>query len=421
MKRSNHLFSLARALLLLGVVATPFTQALDWPQWFGSDRSGRSSETGLLKSWPAGGPPLAWKATKLGAGYTTVSVAGATVFTAGDMGAENLVIALKESDGTRLWSSKLGKSGAPGWGGFAGPRCTPTIDGDRLYAVGQYGEFVCLDAATGKEVWRKHFTTDFGGNLPEWGFTESPLLDGDQIVVTPGGSQGAIVALDKRTGALIWQSKEFTDDAQYSSLVPATIGGVAQYIQLTMGSVAGVAAADGELLWRVPRKGRVAVIPTPVVKDEWVFVTSGYEVGCNLFQVVKEGAAFSAKQVYAKKSMANHHGGAIRVGDHVYGHCDNKGWTCQILATGEPVWQEKAKLGKGSLAYAEGRLYCREEKEGSSEVALIEATPAGYRETGRFKPPEQSGKHAWPHPVIANGKLYLRDQDILLCYDIKQK
>ncbi len=421
MKSSNQLWTAARATLLLGLLSAPLAEAGDWPQWFGTDRTGRSAETGLLKSWPTGGPRFAWKAAGLGIGYTTVSVAGGRIFTAGDTSDGNLIIALKESDGTKLWSSHLGKAGAPGWGGFAGPRCTPTVDGERLFAVGQFGELVCFETATGKELWRKDLTTDFGGSRPEWGFSESPLLDGDHLVATPGGPQGAIVALNKTTGAPVWQSKEFTDAAQYASLVPATIGSVRQYVQLTTESVAGIAADDGRLLWRAPRKGRVAVIPTPIVKDDLVYVTSGYEVGCHLFKVAKAGASFQATQVYANKVMANHHGGAILVGDHVYGHSDKGGWTCQKFATGEAVWQENAKLGKGSLTYADGHLYCREEKEGASEVVLLEATPVAYTETGRFKQPEQSGKHAWPHPVIANGKLYLRDQDLLFCYDVKGK
>ncbi|HNU98776.1 MAG: PQQ-like beta-propeller repeat protein [Verrucomicrobia bacterium] len=421
MKRTNRLSNGAQTtlLLLLELLLAPGIHAVDWPQWFGSDRTGRSAETGLLKTWPADGPRLSWKTAGLGSGFTTVSVAQGRIFTAGDMADGNYIIALKESDGTKLWTSRLGKAGAPGWGGFAGPRCTPTVDGDRLFAVGQYGELACFETATGKELWRKHLVTDFGGSLPEWGFSESPLLDGNKIAVTPGGAQGAIAALDKKTGAPLWQSKEFTDAAQYASLVPATIGGVRQYIQLTMESVAGVAANDGKLLWRAPRKGRVAVIPTPIVKDDLVYVTSGYEVGCNLFKIVRDSATFDATRVYANKTMANHHGGAILVGDYVYGHSDRGGWTCQNLASGETAWQEKAKLDKGSLTYADGRFYCREEKQGSSEVALLEATPVAYVEKGRFKQPDQSGKQAWPHPVIANGKLYLRDQDLLFCYDVK--
>lgn len=421
MQRSLFKGASACATLAVWLATGLSSSASDWPQWRGPNHDGRSTETGLLQTWPAGGPALVWKATKLGAGYATVSVTGGRIYTAGDNGSENYVHALKETDGNVVWSAKLGKAGAPGWGGFAGPRCTPTVDGDRVYALGQFGEFVCLNAKTGSELWRKHLAADFGGKLPEWGFSESPLVDGERVLVTPGGAKGAIVALNKLTGELVWQTGEFTDEAQYSSLVPVTIAEVPQYVQLTMASVAGVAASDGKLLWRAPRKGAVAVIPTPIIKQDQVYVTSGYGIGCTSFKVTKEGAGFTSRQLYANRVLENHHGGAILLGDHVYGHDESKGWTCQRFETGAAVWQEKTKLRKGSILYADNRFYLREESEESSHVALIEATPKAYVELGRFQPPDRSGKQAWPHPVIANGRLYLRDQDLLLCYDIKAK
>ena len=219
---------------------------------------------------------------------------------------------------------------------------------------------------------------------------------------------------------MLWQSKEFTDAAQYASLMTVELGGLRQYIQLTGESVAGIAAADGKLLWRAPRKGAVAVISTPIYKDGFVYVSSSYGSGCNLFKVTPESGAFKAEQVYANKVMVNHHGGIVNIGDNLYGYSEGKGWTCQDLKSGEAKWQEKEKLGKGSLTCADGLLYLRAEG-GKGTVALIEASPEGYREQGRFNQPDRSGKNSWPHPVIAGGKLYLRDQDILLCYDIKAK
>lgn len=391
----------------------------DWLQWRGPNRDGISAETGLLQQWPPGGPPLAWKATGLGKGYSSISAAGNRIYTMGDKGEECFVIALNRNGGASMWATKIGKAGASGWGGFEGPRSTPSVDGDRLFAVGQWGELLCLDTSGGKEVWRKDFVADFGAKRPEWGWAESPLIDGDKIVMTPGGSQGAIVALNKKNGELLWRSKQFTDPAHYSSLIVAEIGGVRQYIQLTEASIAGVAAADGKLLWRAPRKGATAVIPTPIYFDNHVYVTSGYGIGCNLFRISESSGRFSAEQVYANKVMVNHHGGVIRAGENVYGHSDSKGWTCQELKTGKQLWQEK-KLGKGSIAYADGRFYLRsEEKKGT--VALIEASPEGYKEHGRFDQPERSDKQSWAHPVIADAKLYLRDQDLLLCYDLKAK
>ena len=417
----SSLFFLPALGLALSTVSVAAAAAPgDWPQWRGANRDDISSDTGLLKSWPAGGPPLAWKATGLGSGYSGVSILGDRLFTAGDRGKENFVVALNRVDGKQIWSATLGKAGAPGWGGFGGPRCTPTLDGDRVYALGQYGELVCLEMASGKEVWRKNLQSDFGGKLPEWGFAESPLVDGDKLVCTPGGPQGAVIALNKLTGEVVWRCAAFTDDAQYSSLLPVEIDGVRQYVQLTQASVAGVAAKDGALLWQAPRKGSVAVIPTPIYRDNHVFVASGYEAGCNLFKITQTGGVFKASQVYAKKWMENHHGGVVLVGNHLYGYCEKKGWMCQNFKTGEIVWSTKDNLGKGSLTFADGLLYLRfEENEGT--IALIEATPAGYKETGRFDPPDRSKLKSWPHPVVAGGKLYIRDQDVLLCYDVKAK
>jgi outer membrane protein assembly factor BamB len=405
------------------LVAFTFTSVLigfaaDWPQFRGPNRDGISTETGLLKDWPSGGPRLVWKSKGLGNGYSTVSVVGNRIYTAGDTGEASMVHALNTADGKQVWSAKLGKPGAPGWGGFAGPRATPTIDGDLLFAVDQWGEMVCLVTADGKEKWRKNFTSDFGGQRPEWGFSESPLVDGDKVVVTPGGEQGAIVALNKKTGVVVWQTKDFTDPAHYSSLIAADIGGVRQYIQLTAASVVGVAAADGKVLWRATRKGQTAVIPTPIYDSGFVYVTSGYGVGCNLFKITSADNKFSAEQVYANKVIANHHGGVIKVGDYVYGYSDGKGWTCQNFKSGEAKWQDKEKLGKGSIGYADGHFYLRkEDKEGT--IALIEASPEGYKEHGRFDQPDRSDKNSWPHPVVVGGRLYIRDQDVLLCYDVK--
>jgi len=406
--------------MMLCVSAVMLISALcpagDWTQWRGPERDGRSPETGLLQQWPADGPPLLWKATGLGEGFSSVAVVGDRIFTTGDKASVCYVHGLNRADGTILWSTVIGKAGAPGWGNFAGPRGTPTIDGDLLYVMGQYGELVCLRTADGAKVWEKHLVQDFGGERPEWGYSESVLIDGDQMVCTPGGSKGAIVALDKRTGDVLWQTRDFTDPAHYSSLVCAEIAGMKQYVQLTADSVVGV-APNGVVLWRAERKGKTAVIPTPVVKDNHVYVTSGYGVGSNLFEITRAGAKFEARQVYAERSMASHHGGAVRVGDYIYGYCDARGWLCQEMATGELKWTEKRQIGKGSLVYADGRLYLRAEDNGV--VGLIEATPDGYKETGRFVQPGFGKPKTWPHPVVAAKKLYLRDQDQLLCYDVQ--
>ena len=403
--------------VLLAVTLSPRAHAADWPQWRGAHRDGCSADQGLLQDWPVGGPKLAWKATGLGKGYAGVAVVGDRLYTMGDTEKASCVLALNAEGGKVVWSAKAGTAGAPGWGGFAGPRCTPTVDGDLIFAVDQWGQMVCVKTSDGSEVWRKHLEKDFGGHRPEWGFAESPLVDGDQVVCTPGGDQGAVVALNKKTGERIWQTKEFTDGAQYSSIVAAEIGGVRQYVQLTMDNVVGISAKDGAVLWKAHRKGSTAVIPTPIVEGDLVYVCSGYNIGAHLFQIAATDGKFAATPVYANRTIANQHGGVVKVGDCLYGSCDSKGLTCQDFKTGKLLWTNKEKVKKGSVAYADGRLYCRDEDSGT--LVLVEASSAGFSEKGRLSQPDRAKEKAWPHPTIANGKLYLRDQDLLLCYELK--
>jgi outer membrane protein assembly factor BamB len=405
------------ARLLLFLAGAVLAARADWPQFRGTNRDDLSADTGFLKEWPAGGPPLVWKATGLGAGYSDISIVDDRIYTIGENKDSSAVIALNAADGKHLWTAKLGKAGAPGSPEYYGPRSTPTVSGDLVVALGQWGDLVALEASTGKELWRKNYEKDFDGRSPSWGYCESPLIDEGKVIITPGGSEGSIVALNKKTGAILWRSKGFTDSPHYSSLIFAEIGGVRQYIQLTAQHVVGVAAADGSVLWTAPRPGRVAVIPSPIYSDGFVYVSSGYGVGCNLFKISAGDGKFTAQEVYASKVMANQHGGVIKVGDCVYGYSDGKGWTCQDFKTGEAKWQEKEKLGKGAIGYADGHFYLRTEDKGT--MVLIDASPEGYHEHGRFEQPERSSDKAWPHPVISGGRLYLRDQDVLLCYNVK--
>ncbi len=407
-------------LLLLGSAigaATTLAANFDWPQWRGADRTDVSKETGLLKSWPAGGPKRIWLYENGGNGYSGPAIAGGKLFTIGTRDGNEVLLALDANTGKELWSASLGEILANDWGG--GPRGTPTIDGDRVYAMSGKGNVASVNIADGKVLWQQGMTA-LGGRVPQWGYTESVLIDGDHAVCTPGGSQGAIAAMDKKTGKVVWRSTEFKDGAQYSSLVPAVINGTRQYVQLTMQSIAGVAAKDGKLLWHSPWPGKTAVIPTPIVRDNLVYVTAGYGVGC---RQIKIGPGNEVTTAYDNKVMKNHHGGVILVGDHLYGHSSQPDtWVCQDFKTGEEVWNHR-DFGKGAVAYADGMLYCVAEKDGA--VALIDASPKGWQEHGRFKLDPQTKIRSqrgriWTHPVISNGKLYLRDQDLIYCYDIKK-
>lgn len=409
------------SLLTFGIALV--AMGADWPQFRGPNRDGVSSEVGLLKKWPSGGLKELWSVTDLGAGHSTLTIQDGRLFTMGDHPEDNTNVLHVRSvkDGKEIWKKKVGKPGGPGWGDFKGPRSTPTADGDRVYALGQYGELVCFLVEDGGEVWRRHYTDDFGGPLPEWGFSDSLLIDGSKLLCMPGGEQGCVVALDKMTGKVLWRSTDFKDKAEYASLIRVVVDGVAQYLALTMSHLAGISVDDGSVLWKAERKGQTAVCATPIYKDNHIYVTSGYGVGCNLFEVRKKDGEFRAKEIYKNKVMVNHHGGAVLVGDHIYGYSDGKGWVCQNFKTGKMKWREKKKLGKGTITYADGCFYLRDEGK-TSTIALIEASPDGYKELGRFdQPHHRSDANGWAVPVVLGGRLYLRDQEWLFCFDVRGK
>ncbi len=396
----------------------------DWGQWRGPNHDGISPDTGLLKQWPSGGPPLAWRAAGVGIGYSSVSVHGGQVYTMGDLTDACYLLALEGASGKVAWKVRVGAHhlGKDGNEKYPGPRATPSTDGTLVIALAPGGELVCVEAASGKEKWRKNLRTDFGGRVGGWKYSESPLLDGDRVLCTPGGRNGAVLCLKKETGETVWQSREFTDSAEYASLVPVEIGGVKQYLVLTKPHIAGIAAQDGKLLWQGdrPEAARTpAVVPTPVHKDGIVFVSSGYGVGSNAFRVGAEGGKFKAEQIYAGKEMENHHGGMILLGDHLYALHDRGQMVCLEFKTGKEVWKDRS-VGKGAIAYADGHFVVRSER-GKGTIALVEASPAGYKEKGRFDPPDRSTYNSWSHPVVIGGRLYVRDQDVLLCYDVRAK
>ena len=406
------------ALLSLALVATA-ASAADWPQWRGINRDGVSKETGLLQEWPGKGPSLAWQAKGLGEGYASVAVVGDRIYTMGEDDASSYVRALDGANGGKvLWSTKVGRTG----GNYEGPRCTPTVDGEHVYALGQYGDLVCVTAADGKEVWRKNLEKDFKGKMMSgWHYSESPLVDGDRVVCTPGGPEGTMLALDKKTGSTLWRSTDWKDKAAYSSVVAADVGGKRTYIQLTDKSVAGIDAENGKVLWRADREGEVAVIPTPVYADNHVFVTSGYRKGSggDLFKITPgEGGKFSVSKVYHTDDLKVHVGGVVLADGHLYGTSDPGILKCIEFKTGKEKWKTRDP-GKGAVTYADGHIYVRNEGK-PGVVTLVEANPNEYVEKGTLEQPEGSGKNTWPPAVIANGRMYLRDQDVLYCYDIKK-
>jgi outer membrane protein assembly factor BamB len=569
MNTPAFVLSFACGAAALGAAA----EAADWPQWQGPDRNAVSKETGLLQEWPKGGPPLAWKVKGLGGGYNSPSIVAGRIYGMSFRGSDEVVWSRSEKDGQELWVAKLGpamREGLPQ--GSEGPGCSPTVDGDRLYVLGAGGALACLQTSDGKIVWQRSLTKDFGGRPPMWRYAESPLVDGDKVVCTPGGGGGTLIALDKSTGKLVWKCQvpdpaggqvanrgpgpnrmpspmrfmpalvaldadksgdvsademknastvlaaldkngdgklkedeltpqfpggpqggkgpekgprrggfggrgggfrmmpvhaaldanenseidaaeitgaadalakldkngdgKLTDEevsprfgpsgpassAGYSSAIAIDFDGQRQYVQLTAKTLVGVAAADGKLLWRYDRPANRMGIncSTPLFHDGLVFASSAYGNGGGAVRLVKESSgAIKAEEAYFNNRMQNHHGGMIVVDGALYGATGgNEGGMLAAIdfKSGQQLWRER-KGPKGSVAFADGRIYLRSEDE---DVVLVEPNREKYVERGRFKQPDRSESPAWAHPVIANGKLYIRDQDVLLCYDVKR-
>lgn len=541
----------------------------DWPQWQGPDRTAHSKESGLLKEWPKDGPPLAWKVKGLGGGDSTPSVAAGRIHGMSHRGSDEVVWALSEKDGKEIWAVRIAPAHSTSWPqSKEGPSCTPTVDGDRLYVMGLAGNVACLQVADGKLIWQRNLRTDFGGRSPMWSYRESPLVDGDKLICTPGGEETTMVALNKLNGETIWkshvpdrvaggqtqsrrpganrpnvmqtdpvlsaldrdQNKEVSTDElaaaptalkkldknqdgklsedevspqrgerdgegsqprrrrgpgimrmmkanaaldadqsgaieeveiknaapalkkldgnsdgkltedeagmnymgpqntgdAYSSAIPIEFGGQRQYVQLLAMTVAGFAAADGKLLWRYdkPANSMRINISTPIYHDGHVFAASAYGAGGGLARLSKSAnGEITAEEVWFSKSMENHHGGVILHDGALFGANGGNGGgylACLDFKTGEVLWNEgepsKRRATKGSVAFADGRIYYRTEE---GPIVLIEPSRKEYIERGRFEQPDRTDKPAWAHPVVANGKLYIRDQDMLLCYDVK--
>lgn len=558
--------------ITLGLVTAGFllnaASAADWPQWQGPDRNAMSQETGLLQEWPTEGPPLAWKTKGLGGGDSTPSVAAGRIYGMSHRGQDEIVWALAEKDGQELWAVRLGPAYTTSWHqSKEGPSATPTVDGDRLYVMGLAGNVACLRVADGQVLWQRHLMADFGGRMPMWSYRESPLVDGDKVICTPGGTETTMVALNKLTGEVIWknfvpekagqtaparpenrpnvietdpllsaldkdrnkeisaeelaaaptvlltldknQDGTLTEDevtpagaaaggqgqgqgrrrggglmrmmkahsaldanedgvldateiknavaslqridanrdgkltedeagmkhfgpqdtgAAYSSAIAIDFGGQRQYVQFLATTVAGVSAADGKLLWRYdkPANNMRLNISTPIFHDGHIFAASAYGAGGGVARLTKNSSGeFAAEEVWFSKNMENHHGGVILHDGALYGANGGNGGgylACLDFKTGEVLWNErdpdKRRVTKGSVAFADGRIYYRTE-EGA--ILLIEPSRKEYLERGRFTQPERTDKPAWAHPVLANGKLYIRDQDTLFCYDVKAR
>ena len=413
-------FSILVACLGSFVVAS---FAANWPQWRGPERSGISEETGLLKEWPKEGPKLLWQVNNIGRGYSTPAVVGERLYLLSNQGMEDeFVKALNAKDGKKVWSTRLGRVGNPDQKpSYPAARSTPTVDGDLLYALGSDGDLLCLERITGKVRWQKNLRSDFGGQPGIWAYAESPLIDGDVLVCTPGGADATLVALNKKTGKLLWKSAvPGGEQAAYASVVVTSVGGVKQYVQFLQKGLVGVDARNGKFLWRYDKtaQGSPANIPTPVSREGYIYSATG-RGGAGLIRLSMNQGSAEVEQVYASPKLPTAIGGTVLLGDYLFG-TTGQALVCAEFKTGDVKWTERA-VGAGSICYADGRLYLHGE---NGELALVEATPEGYRERGRFMPPgqpERGQSKAWAYPVVANGRFYVRDFDVLWCYDVKER
>lgn len=406
-------------IMLLGslLLAGPLSGGDDWTQWRGKNRADISTETGLLQEWPEGGPKVLWTNKEGGLGYAGFAVVGDRLYTMGLDGSEEFTLCLDANTGAQIWKTTIGSQFENGWGD--GPRSTPTVDGEHIYCMPAQGALTCL-TLDGKIKWTRKMD-EFGGKVPFWGYSESPLVEGDLVCCTPGGDQGAIVGLNKATGELVWQTKDLTPQAHYSSLIAAEINGQRQLVQQLLDSIVGIDPKTGEVLWKQDWSGATAVIPTPVsLGNNRIYITTGYGVGCTALEIEPGN---KVKELWKNRVMKNHHGGVIFLNGYLYGYSDGPCFTCQDPATGESLWTEK-KIKKGAVSYADGRFYFLQ--EGDGKVLLFAANEKEWTPKGSFVFEPQSEKRnprgaIWVHPVIANGKLFLRDQEIINCYDIKAK
>lgn len=430
-----------RSWIMLGLSALVAVAALqpatgaDWPAWRGPNRDAISKETGLLKTWPEKGPKLLWKFEDAGQGYSGMSIVGGTVYTMGARGDDEYLIAV-DSKGKEAWSAKIGPVfdfKANAWS--RGPNATPTVDGDLVFALSSKGMLLCANKASGKKVWAIDIPKELEGEVNNvagfvekfgWGYTWSALVDGDKLIIVPGGPKGLFAALDKKTGKVLWRSKGITDPATYASPIAATIGGVRQYIYLTQKTLYSVSAKDGSLLWKHSQDDDYpdVVCGTPIVNNDMVYISVGNGGKNELFQISGEGGKFKVEQLWRQNVIGNKQGGVALVGDKLYGYHEDRNWACVDFKTGKRIWPTrtvKQNLKEGGFVIADGRLYTLDE---TGRVGMIEVTPKGYSELATFTLPQLSAKRkpqgrVWNHPSLSDGKLYVRDQELLYCYEVK--
>jgi outer membrane protein assembly factor BamB len=411
--------------IILIAFLSGFVQAQKINEWRPENRTGVSAETGLLKTWPAGGPALLWTNTELGKGYSQPSFGASTIYITGNSGSNDMLYALS-MHGKIIWKTVMGRA----WtGSNPESRATPTIEGNRVYTCSGIGDLACIDGATGKVIWAYKASEQNKGTYGTWGIAESLLIDGDKVYFSPGGPETMTIALNKTTGALIWKSPSLNDMPGYVSPILVNYGGKKMIINASLGHFFAVDASNGEILWKVAheqssnpgmRQYDLIKCTTPLYKDGMAYITGGYDTGGMMVKIGQDGK--SAKVVWTDPVLDDHHGGVVLVNGYIYGsNWINNGtgnWCCIDWKTGKKMW-EQLWNSKGSIISAEGMLYIYEEKNGN--VGLVKANPEKFDLVSSFKVTQGNAGPFWAHPVIHNGILYLRHTNALMAYNIKAK
>ncbi|QDV23790.1 PQQ-binding-like beta-propeller repeat protein [Aureliella helgolandensis] len=422
-------FSLALTVLA-GFAAT--VSADDWPTFRGANRTAISAESGLLDHWAQDGPRLLWTAQGAGRGYASPAVSAGRIYTLGDGPStadgdkDEYLTCFNADNGQAIWKSKTGPAWNEGKASWQGSRATPSIDGELLYVITPHGQLICAKTSDGSIAWQKDLKEDFGGKKKDqWGYSESPLVDGNLVLCTPGGEKSTVVALDKQTGELVWSCQHPGDvGAGHSSIVISHVAGRKIYVQNTGGGPIGIAADTGELKWAYDMAPPTAFIPTPIIKGDYVYSVAGYKLGGALLQQIPgTDGSISIKEIYGPQTkLGNKHGGVVLVGNHLYfGVEDQSIFKCADLMTGEVVWEKRSREGKDStsVVVADGKLFLRYQ---NGVVSVAQLSPEDYEVSSWFKTPGSgdSDKPSWAHPVISNGRLILREDDAILCYEIRK-
>ncbi|MEM6916177.1 MAG: PQQ-binding-like beta-propeller repeat protein [Verrucomicrobiota bacterium] len=403
------------------------SSAGEWPNFRGPNFDGISTDTGLLDSWPEEGPEKLWVYEDAGMGYSGVAISGGKLFTIGTRGDELTVVCVDISNGEEVWATEIGTDDQQGYnaGWGHGPRATPTVSDGHVYVLGPKGTLACLSVEEGKPVWDKDLVKDFGGNAGGWGYSESPFVDGDKVVIGPGGSSSPVVALDKTSGSTIWSASGFDvgkEKAEYANIVPLQLNEKLQYLRLFSNQLVSLDSESGDVLWMTgwPGEDTPAVIPTPIADGNEVLIASGYGVGSKLVSI---DSSNQPSDVWQEKTLKIKHGGMIKFGDHVYGSSEGEGLVCLDWKTGELAWNEKGQFfgSTDSVAIADGMIYVLNDSSGT--LSLVEASPDGFEQKGQFTIDPQSSQRnpkgkVWTYPVVTGGKLYLRDQEYIIAYDV---